>query len=172
MYGKPYVKERFMKRSIGKSPAALDRLASLIGTAALVAAISFGLAGCNLTTTTKEEGKSKNSAVNLTLDTWAEGAISSSSSNNEQWFKFTATAAIQYIHIKYGTLTDLYVQLYDSTSTPLGDGVRFDGMSNTIEYIDRTVTSGQMYYIRVTPYYSSDSGSYKIAFNTSGVVSE
>jgi hypothetical protein len=36
-------------------------------------------------------------------------------------------------------------------------------------YISRTVTIGQVYYIRVWPYSSSDSGNYKLAFNTSNI---
>jgi hypothetical protein len=104
-----------------------------------------------------------NSATTLTLNSWANGNITSS--NNEQWFRFTATAATQYVHVKHGTLTDLYVQLYDSTGDALGS--RTELYYNGTKYTSWMVTNGQQYYIRVTPYSSSGSGTYQIAFNTS-----
>jgi predicted RNA-binding protein with TRAM domain len=41
--------------------------------------------------------------------------------------------------------------------------------SSTNKYISRTVSTGQTYYIKVTPYSSSGSGTYQIAFNTGGI---
>jgi hypothetical protein len=104
-------------------------------------------------------------AVALAENAWAEGAITSS--NNEQWFRFTATAATQYIHVSFGTLTDLYVQLYNQNGSVLGDQTR---LQNYRKYISMAVTSGQVYYIKVTPYSSSGDGKYWIAFNTSATV--
>ncbi|MDR2575617.1 MAG: InlB B-repeat-containing protein, partial [Treponema sp.] len=100
--------------------------------------------------------------ISLTFNTWADGDISPSGS--EEWFKFTATASTQYIHAKFDTLTDLYVQVYDSGGVTVGSQTRLTGST---KYISRTVTSGQEYYIRVTPYSSSGSGTYQIAFNVS-----
>ena len=96
--------------------------------------------------------------------TWVDGAISST--DGEQYFMFTATApGTQYIHIERGTLTDLHVELRDSGDWLL-KGARFwDG--NTIARIYGQVTSGRVYYVKVTPYSASDSGTYRIAFNTS-----
>jgi predicted RNA-binding protein with TRAM domain len=99
----------------------------------------------------------------LTFNTWANGTIASSS--GEQWFKFTATAATQYIHASFGTLTDLYVQLYYSTGATVGSQSNLFASGTT--YTSKTVTNGQVYYIKVTPFSGSDSGTYQIAFNTS-----
>jgi hypothetical protein len=98
----------------------------------------------------------------LTVNKWADGNLPTSS--DEQWFKFTATASTQYIHIDCGTLRDLYVQVYDSSGSAVGSENHFSS-----EYFSRTVTTGQEYYIRIRPYYSyySSSGTYQIGFNTS-----
>ncbi|WP_461247553.1 pre-peptidase C-terminal domain-containing protein [Treponema sp. R6D11] len=103
-------------------------------------------------------------AIQLTANTWADGNLPNSSS--EQWFKFTATASTQYIHVAFGSLNDLYVQVYDSSGATVGSETYLYNLYNSTKYISRTVTSGQVYYIRVRPY-GSNSGTYKIAFNTS-----
>jgi hypothetical protein len=100
-------------------------------------------------------------AVSLTADTWANGSLASGGQN---WYSFTATAATQYIHVNFGTLTDLYVQVYDDASAPLGGRINLYGSTTSTL---RTLTSGQTYYILVTPYSSSYSGTYNIAFNAS-----
>jgi hypothetical protein len=100
----------------------------------------------------------------LTADTWANGNIPTSS--GQQWFTFTATTTgSQYIHIKFGALNDLYVQVYDNTGTTVG--VEKNIYSTDLN-IDRPVTEGQVYYIRVRPY-SNKSGAYQILFNTSSI---
>jgi hypothetical protein len=98
--------------------------------------------------------------------TLASGAWTTSSiaSGGEQWFQFTATASTQYIHVNFGTLTDLYVQLYDSLNAAVGDQTNLYGSTTSVS---RSVTSGQTYYIRVWPFSSSASGGFQIAFNTS-----
>ena len=100
----------------------------------------------------------------LTENVWTNGNIPSSS--GEQWFRFTATASVQqYIHVNFGTLSDLYVQVYDrngnivKVQTNLYGSYRYTNVS--------LVIIGQVYYIRVWPYGSSDRGIYSIAFNTS-----
>jgi hypothetical protein len=101
----------------------------------------------------------------LTENQWTTGSLSSS---GEQWFRFTATASTQYIHAGFnGTLSGssgVYVQVYDSSSALVGSETVMDRDRTNIS---RTLTSGQTYYIRVRPYNSSSSGSYRIAFNTS-----
>jgi len=99
----------------------------------------------------------------LTANTWANGNFPTSS--GEQWFKFTATASTQYIYVSFGTLNELYILVYDSSGAIVG-GRDFDDVSGSIIYISQTVTVGQEYYIRVLPYSSSYSGTYRIAFNT------
>jgi hypothetical protein len=105
--------------------------------------------------------KLPSNAIQLTVDTWADGNIPR---NGEQWFKFTATADKQFIHVSFGTLNDLYVQLYNSNNgygEPLGNEteLRYD------KYTSKELTAGKEYYIKVTPYSSSYNGTYKIAFN-------
>jgi hypothetical protein len=99
-------------------------------------------------------------AIPLTASVWADGNLST---GGEQWFKFTATSNTQYIHVSFGTLSDLYVQLYNSDGGTVGD--RTNLYSNT-KYVSRSLNYGQEYYIKVTPY-GSGSGAYQIAFNTS-----
>ena len=92
----------------------------------------------------------------LTANTWANG-------NGTQWFRFTANAGTQYIHVSFGTLDDMYVQVYDSSYNTVGANTRLSG--STMQ-ISRPVNNGQVYYVRVMPYWSGDSGTYRIAFNT------
>jgi hypothetical protein len=99
-----------------------------------------------------------------TANTWANGNIPSSS--GDQWFKFTATASTQYIHVNFGTLTFLYVQVYNSNGAEVGSQTTI--YSNT-KYTSRSLTVGQEYYIRVWPYSSSYSGTYQIAFNDGAI---
>jgi hypothetical protein len=98
-------------------------------------------------------------ATQLTANTWANGNIAASGA--EQWFKFTATAATQYIHFEKGTLNNVYVQLYDSSGTTVGTKTNL--YNNTLS-MNRAVTNNNVYYIQVTPY-GSGSGAYKIAFS-------
>jgi len=100
-------------------------------------------------------------AVVLSANTWADGNIPL---NGEQWFKFTATAATQYIHVSFGTLSDLYVQLYNSNGTTNGSQSNLYGSTR---YASRTVTIGEEYYIRVWPYSSGNGGTYKIGITAS-----
>jgi hypothetical protein len=104
-------------------------------------------------------------AIELTEDTWADGNLSSS--NPEQWFKFTATADTQYIHANFVTMNStmgFYVQVYDSSGATVETEKNLD---NSTKYISRSVTDGQEYYIKVRRYSSSYNGTYQIAFNKS-----
>jgi hypothetical protein len=149
----------------------------VVGMAAVVLAFGLVMAGCDSslgagtgTGGTDTGGGNVPAGIPLTFDTWADGAVSSSN-NNEQWFKFTATASTQYIHVLFGTMTKLDVGLYDSKGNALGDSIQFYGNSNTNKFVSRTMTSGQVYYLRVISgtYYSSNysnSGTFRIAFNS------
>jgi predicted RNA-binding protein with TRAM domain len=106
-------------------------------------------------------GGSKPNSISLAENTWADGAITSL--NKEQWFKFTATAGTHYLHVSFGTLTDLYAQLFDSSNNPMGNQTRFNGSGSG--YAPLTVTSGKAYYIKITPYSDDAAGTYRIAFN-------
>ena len=93
---------------------------------------------------------------------WSDGNITTA--GGEQWFTFTSTATTQYIHLQTGTLDDVYVQMYDADG--VASGSRTNLYSYTL-YTSRTVTNNTVYYIKVTPYSSSDKGAYKIGFTTS-----
>jgi len=96
--------------------------------------------------------------IPLTINTWTDGNLPS---NGEQWFGFTATANTQYIHVSFGTLTNLYVQVYNSSGSTIGSQTN---LNSSIKYISMSVTSGQDYFIKVTTY-NYYSGTYQIAFN-------
>ena len=105
-------------------------------------------------------------ATELTADTWADGSIATA--GGEQWFKFTATAAIHYIYFQPGTLSDVYVQLYKD------DGKSSENRTNlygfTLYTSRSSLTVNSEYYIKVTPYSSSYSGAYKIGFGTTSTL--
>jgi len=92
----------------------------------------------------------------LTENIWANGNLSVSGG---QWFSFTTTANEQYIHVSFGTLSSLYVQVYNLSGTVFNNSWLYN---NGYTYL--SLTPGQ-YYIRITN--SSDTGTYSIAFNTS-----
>ena len=101
-------------------------------------------------------------AIKLTANIWAND--NNNILSGEQWFKFTATAETQYIHIRYGTLDRIWIQLYDNGGNKVGNRTE---LSTSRAYISQTLTVGQDYYINITPYNSSYSGTYKITFNAS-----
>jgi len=98
-------------------------------------------------------------AIQLTANTWEDSNLTTSS--DEQWFKFTATASTQYIHTYFGSSSEeLYVQVYDSRGFKVGSGTN---LSSGAKNISRSVTIGQEYYIKVSS--SNYLGAYKIGFN-------
>jgi hypothetical protein len=137
-------------------------LVSLLGIIVIGAVLGLGLTGCLMEE--EEDGEAKISAIELTLNEWANGQIVQ---DGEQWFKFTATTASQYIHVYRGTLRDLYVQLHDGAGNAVGGSTNFWG-SNNSQYASLSVTSGKVYYLKVYPS-GSGSGTYKIAFTASVV---
>jgi hypothetical protein len=114
----------------------------------------------NASVETPEELEAIASAPTLSANTWANGSLAA---GGAQWFKFTATANDQYIHVVFDTLTDLYVQLHNSAGRPMGNSDK--NMYSTTKYTNESLVISNMYYIKVWPY--SGSGTYKIAFNTS-----
>ena len=104
------------------------------------------------------------SAYTLTSNIWTDGVITTL--NSQQWYRFTATNSTHYIHINFGTLTRLYIQLYDSTGSTLGDQKDLSSNSRN-KYTSFLVSSGQVYYLRVTPYSSTGSGTYQIGITNS-----
>jgi hypothetical protein len=102
------------------------------------------------------------SPIQLTENQWADGNIAAS--DGQQWFTFTAAASVQYIHINYGTLRNLYVQVYDSNGSSVGSDTNFDP---SFSYVSKTLKSGQKYYIKVWPNVEGYRGFYQIGFSTS-----
>jgi len=106
----------------------------------------------------KAAGVAPNSTT-LTANTWADGNITAA--GGTQWFRFNASSANHYIHAEFGTLSNLWIQLYDENGSAVGIE---SNLSGSINNITRSLTSGQLYYIRVRP--ASGSGTYKIGFNS------
>jgi hypothetical protein len=80
------------------------------------------------------------------------------------WFRFTATADPQYIHVSLGGSLDMRIQLYDAGGNMVGTETE---LGESILYSSHTGLSG-IYYIRVrTNGSSSGIASYKIGFNGS-----
>jgi len=116
--------------------------------------------------TTPTKIKLPSGAIQLTEKTFAEGNITEK--GGEQWFKFTAAADTQYIYADFISLKELNVQLYISDSddiygTQLGSQTK---LNSSTKYTKQTLTFNEKYYIKVTPYSSSGSGTYKIAFSS------
>jgi len=117
------------------------------------------------TTDTRPVVPAPASSTTLTVGQWADGNISAA--GGEQWFSFTATAATQYIHFGRGTLDDVNVRLFDSSMNTVGGGAANLYGTGSNSYAYRSVTAGQVYYMKVYPYYSSGYGVFRIAFNES-----
>jgi len=107
----------------------------------------------------------------LTANTWANGSITTSST--EQLFKFTATASPQYIHINFVSFDgilyngNIYAGIYDSNFNDIEDAERLSTYGNN--YFSRYLIKGQTYYIYIgtTSSYYPGYGTYQVAFNTS-----
>ena len=105
-------------------------------------------------------------ATPLIENEWADGSIPTG--GGQEWFSFTATASEQFIHFDFGTLTNLYVQLYTSSGATSGSETQLSSSTTSTSSTSRTgLTPGATYYIRVRGFYATNSGTYRIAFNTS-----
>jgi len=104
-----------------------------------------------------------NAAVQLNINEWSDGSFTLL--EKEKWFKFTATAATQYIHLKKDTVNDVYVQLYNNSYIASDTQKELYGSGSSL-YTSSPVTVGQLYYIKVTPY-GNQTGNYKIGITGS-----
>jgi hypothetical protein len=98
--------------------------------------------------TTTPSVKPPASATNLPLGQWVNGTISTTTT--EQWYKFTAVESDTGNHIvidDYVGIDYMRVQTYDS------DGKQVSSSS---------YETGKEYFVRVTPFYNGDRGTYKI----------
>jgi len=107
-------------------------------------------------------------STNLTANTWSNVNITTTA--KEVLYKFTATATTQYIHCQLGTITDVFVNVYNND----GIGITLNRYNlygaNTYTYnsgSSGTITNGTTYYIRTAPYTSTNTGTYKIGFTNS-----
>ncbi|GAB6391947.1 MAG: S-layer homology domain-containing protein [Treponematales bacterium] len=115
-------------------------------------------------------------ATALTLNTWASGNLPTS--GDVQWFQFTATASTHYIYFNFGgtsTLNDLYVQVYNGSGTSVHNRTnKYSYSGGTVSEYVSSLTSGQVYYVKVWPYNgslsASQSGTYQVAFTDSATV--
>jgi hypothetical protein len=107
-------------------------------------------------------GVDRNNAIHLFEGSFEDGDLAKDS---EQWFSFTVTSAgIYYIHVIFDTLEYLNVRVFTLAGSPVG------GEANLWErgsnwFFSRDLPEIGMYRIRVRPYYSGDSGTYRIGFN-------
>ncbi|MDR1399727.1 MAG: hypothetical protein LBJ41_07395 [Treponema sp.] len=116
--------------------------------------LALMLAGCDAMFIV--DGSSMEYAIALTLNTWKSGELRT---GEACWYEFTATTNAQYIHVVYGTVSALYVQLYDSAGDKMGVSYKYAQGLTTYDAL--SVTKGKKYYFKVS---ASDSGAYKIAF--------
>jgi hypothetical protein len=100
-------------------------------------------------------------SATLTAGAWANGNLAV---GGTEWFKFTATASTNYIHVIHNTLTDLWVQVYNSSGGYVTSR-NLDGSTTSTSVT--SLTSGETYFVKVWPYSSYYSGTYQIAFSAS-----
>jgi hypothetical protein len=104
-------------------------------------------------------------AVPLTANSWTNGSITGT--GGEQWFKFTADSARQYIHTDLtGSLSAINMQVYDSNGILVvntGSSESYVSLTSNYPSTVRTLTAGNEYYVRV---YAENTGAYRIAFNS------
>ena len=105
----------------------------------------------------------------LTKNTWRSGDIiqPSNGGTGEQWFKFVPNAPTQYIYVKFGALTDLYVSVYDSNYNQIGDGVRLRDDTGRVKSLSKSLITELTYYIKIAGY-DGKAGTYWLTFNSTG----
>jgi predicted small secreted protein len=130
---------------------------------ALALVCSLTLAGC-MVTTTDGTGKDRDKAIYLFQDSFEKVSLEKDS---EQWFSFTVSSAgTYYIHVIFGTLESLNVRVFNRNGSPVGGEAPLWERKTDWSFSRELPETGR-YYIRVRPYYSGDSGTYQIAYNTS-----
>jgi hypothetical protein len=94
----------------------------------------------------------------ITANTWTTTSIPY---DGKQWFRFTANASTQYIHVS-GVSYSISLRLYDANGNAVGSPIECGNNS----FLSQAVTSGQVYYVKAEGVGSHD-GNYKISFNAS-----
>ncbi|MDR1319112.1 MAG: hypothetical protein LBJ90_05760 [Treponema sp.] len=130
------------------------------------------LAACEVTPN-DGTGDSRENAIHLFEGTFKDGDVVKDS---EQWFSFSVTSGgTYYIHVIFGTLEYMNIRVFNRTGSPVGGKV--DLWWDDVDwYFSRELPGSGTYYIWVQPgmrpgwpYYSSDSGTYRIAFNKTAI---
>jgi hypothetical protein len=105
-------------------------------------------------------------ATALTENVWTSGYLGTA--DRDQWFKFTASANLHFVHISLGTSGNrLTVYLYDSEGEKIGNWVDISDSSSSAKYVSySSFTAGAEYYVKVERY-SGEACTYKIGLNTS-----
>ncbi len=138
---------------------------------ALLCFLGVSVVGCELNNSEEhssngnsESGDSKSAPIILTINKWSNGEIVKLKNDkvDEQWFKFVATASIQRIYVKLGTLDWLHMYLYDSNRNSIGSELTLYGNSGKIGYASFSLIVGQPYYVKVTD--PNRIGTYRIGF--------
>ncbi|WP_461245817.1 bacterial Ig-like domain-containing protein [Treponema sp. R6D11] len=96
------VKATYSDDDITEVTITADNISGFNSDTAGIKTITVTLQDKTATFTVTVGGDSKETAIPLPLNTLADGYITTSS--DEQWFSFTATASTQYIHADFGTL--------------------------------------------------------------------
>jgi hypothetical protein len=152
-----------MTATIKRRAARIVPASAFCPVCAAAIAAAFVLAGCP-TDGGGTAGGSKNAAIHLWEGSFRDGKLDK---DEEQWFNFTASeAGTYYIHVIFGTLEAIYVRVYNRNGSPIG-GQASLRRGNTNWYIARAIPNSGTYYIEVWPYYSGDSGTFKIAYSKS-----
>jgi len=123
--------------------------------------------GSSSTTTAPALTVPTTTATSMNADTWTNGNITTA--GGEQWFKFNSTDTTQYIHLQLqlatGTLNDIIFQLVDSTGKAAGTGNLYNLSSSSFSISRTGLTASTDYYVRINPYSTTGSGTFKIGFN-------
>jgi hypothetical protein len=117
--------------------------------------------GCTITTS-NGTGDDSGNAINLFEGSFKDGNVAK---DGEQWFSFTVTSTgTYYIHVIFGTVEYLNLRVFNRNGSPIGAeaNLREPGAA---WYFSRELPETGTYRIRVRPYYSGDSGSYRIGYS-------
>lgn len=115
--------------------------------------------GCTVTSGEPGTLEAMGSAEPLTIDEWKDEFIRTA--GEERWYKFEATNTSHYIHFKEGGVGNVYVQLYNASANKVDTQASLNDSRTSKQY--NSLTTGQTYYVKVTPMYSFDRGSFQIS---------
>jgi hypothetical protein len=111
------------------------------------------------------EGGSIARAFSLSVDQLKDVSIGDAPA--VMWFKFTATANTQYIHLRNDdsdNMVGLEIQLYDGNNNAVGGK---DDWYGGVKAFSRSLTRGNVYYIKVAAKRTGWGGPFKIRFSPS-----